>query len=40
MIGGALCLVAVAAFAAKLPSIRQASHSFDEDKKRASRGNT
>ncbi len=32
MIGGAVCLVAVAAFATKLSSIRQASHSFDDHK--------
>ena len=30
MIGGTVCLLAVAAFASKLPSIRQASRSFDE----------
>jgi len=39
MIGGAVCLLAVAAFATQLSSIRQASHLFDEDKKRASREN-
>jgi hypothetical protein len=39
MIGGAVCLLAVGAFATKLPSIRQASHLFDEDKKRANREN-
>ena len=31
VIGGAVCLLAVAAFAAKLPSVRQASRSFDEN---------
>jgi len=30
MIGGAVCLVAVAAFATKLSSIRQASRAFDK----------
>ena len=30
MIGGTVCLLAVAAFAAKLPSLRQASRSIDE----------
>jgi hypothetical protein len=30
MLGGAVCLLAVAAFASKLQSIRQASRSFDE----------
>jgi len=40
MIGGAFCLLAVAAFAAKLRSIRQASRSFDDDSKRPSRENT
>jgi MFS family permease len=39
MIGGAVCLLAVAAFATQLSSIRQASHLFDEDKKRARREN-
>jgi hypothetical protein len=38
-IGGAVCLLAVVAFVSKLPSLRQASRSFDEDKKRASRKN-
>jgi MFS family permease len=40
MIGGAFCLLAVAAFAAKLRSIRLASRSFDNDSKRPSRENT
>jgi len=40
MIGGAFCLLAVAAFAAKLRPIRQASRSFDSDSKRPSRENT
>ena len=40
MIGGAFCLLAVAAFAAKLRIIRQASRSFDNDSKRSSRENT
>lgn len=31
MIGGAVCLLAVAAFATKLPAVRQASRSFDEN---------
>ena len=31
MVGGAVCLLAVAAFATKLPLIRQASRSFDEE---------
>jgi hypothetical protein len=35
MIGGAVCLLAVAAFAAKLPSIRRASRSFDKDTARS-----
>ena len=39
MIGGAVCLVAVAAFAAKLSSIRQASRSFDEQRTDRSRAN-
>jgi MFS family permease len=34
MIGGAVCLLAVAAFATKLPLIRQASRSFDEESSR------
>lgn len=33
MVGGAICLLAVAAFATKLPTIRQASARFDEEKK-------
>jgi len=40
MIGGALCLLAVTAFAAKLRTIRQASRFFDNDSKRSSRENT
>lgn len=32
MIGGAVCLLAVAAFATKLPAIRQASRSLDDDR--------
>ncbi len=40
MIGGALCLLAVAAFATKLRSIRQASRAFDNHSKRPSRENT
>lgn len=32
MIGGTICLLAVAAFATKLPSIRQASRAFDNDR--------
>jgi len=40
MIGGAFCLLAVAAFAAKLRPIRQASRSFDSDSKRPSRETT
>jgi MFS family permease len=35
MIGGTVCLLAVAAFATKLPSIRQASRSFEEDRNQA-----
>jgi MFS family permease len=38
MIGGTVCLLAVAAFASKLPSIRQASRSFDEARKQARHG--
>jgi MFS family permease len=34
MVGGAVCLLAVAAFATKLPLIRQASRSFDEESSR------
>ena len=37
MLAGTLCLVAVAAFATKLPSIRQAGSSFGEDTNRAQR---
>ena len=37
MFGGALCLLAVAAFATKLRSIGQASRSFDEDRTEATR---
>jgi MFS family permease len=33
-IGGIVCLIAVAAFTAKLPSIRQTSRTFDEDRER------
>jgi MFS family permease len=40
MIGGVFCLLAVAAFATKLRSIRHASRSFDNDNKRASRETT
>lgn len=40
MIGGAVCLLAVAAFANKLPSIRQASGSFDEARKQAGHGSS
>jgi hypothetical protein len=40
MIGGAVCLLAVTAFATKLPSIRQASRSVDEATKPTSRGNS
>jgi len=32
LIGGTICLLTVAAFAARLPSIRQASRSFDDDR--------
>lgn len=39
MIGGTLCLLAVAAFAAKLPSIRQASRAVDDDRNEARHGN-
>jgi MFS family permease len=39
MIAGILCLLAVAAFAAKLPSIRQAGNAFDEDTNEAQRRN-
>jgi MFS family permease len=39
MIGGAVCLLAVAAFAAKVPSIRQTSRSFEEDRAQANREN-
>jgi Transmembrane secretion effector len=35
MLAGTLCLLAVAAFATKLPSIRQAGNSFGEDTNRA-----
>jgi hypothetical protein len=38
MIGGAVCLLAAAAFAAKLPAIRQASRSFDSDRKTVAAG--
>ena len=37
MIGGAVCLLAAAAFAAKLPSIRHTSRSVDEENNRATR---
>ncbi len=39
MIGGTVCLLAVAAFAAKLPSIRQASRAVDDDRKEPKHGN-
>ena len=39
MIGGTLCLLAVVAFAAKLPSIRQASRAVDDDRNEARHGN-
>jgi MFS family permease len=39
MIGGAVCLLAVAAFATKLSSLRHASRSFDEDRTEPARGN-
>ena len=39
MIGGAICLLAVAAFARKLASIRQASRSFDKNKNQTTRRN-
>jgi MFS family permease len=39
VIGGAVCLLAVAAFATKLPTLRQASRSFDRNKNQATRGN-
>ena len=39
IIGGATCLLAVAAFATKLSAIRQASRSFDEEGKWESHGN-
>lgn len=35
MIGGAICLLAAAAFATKLPSIRQASRSYDDNRDKA-----
>ena len=40
IIGGATCLLAVAAFATKLSALRQASRSFDKERKGESRGNT
>lgn len=40
MIGGTVCLVAVAAFAGKLPLIRHASRSFDEDRNQATPANS
>ena len=39
MIGGAICLLAVAAFARKLASIRQASRSFDKNKNQTTHRN-
>jgi MFS family permease len=38
MIGGTVCLFAVAVFATKLPSLRQANRSFDENRNQATRG--
>ncbi len=40
MIGGAACLVAVAAFASKLPLIRHASRRFDEDRNQRNLANS
>jgi MFS family permease len=39
MIGGTVCLLAVAVFAAKLPTIRRASHAVDNDRNEARPGN-
>jgi MFS family permease len=39
MIGGTVCLLAVAVFAAKLPTIRRASHAVDNDRSEARPGN-
>ena len=39
MIAGVICLFAVAAFATKLPSIRQAGNAFDEDTNQAQQRN-
>ena len=39
MVGGTVCLLAVAAFVTKLPSIRQASRAFDNDRTGTTRSN-